>query len=176
MAQSAFIVVVAEAEPVVAALRTRHDPVAALGVPAHVTLLFPFKAPTDIAAGDIQRVEAEALSHPPFAFSLKNVARFPDTLYLPPEPAAPFVALTRMLVRLFPDHLPYGGAHDGSVPHLTVARGDVDTVEPTLRAALPPTGIAAQCNGFMLIGNASGLWRPLHAFTLGGARNQGPPP
>lgn len=173
MAQSAFIIAVAEAEPVVAALRAQHDPVAALGVPAHVTLLFPFKAPADITPVDIQRVAAEARRHPPFAFTLSTVGRFPDTLYLAPEPAPPFIALTRVLVRLFPDHPPYGGAHDGNVPHLTVARGAVDVLEPSLRAALPTDGIAAQCREFVLIGNATGLWRTLHTFTLGGSNAAG---
>jgi hypothetical protein len=43
MAQSAIVVVVEEAEPVVGAHRLRHDPVASLGVPAHVTILYPLR-------------------------------------------------------------------------------------------------------------------------------------
>jgi hypothetical protein len=42
---SAVVVPVPEAEPRVGALRTALDPSAALGVPAHVTILYPFVAP-----------------------------------------------------------------------------------------------------------------------------------
>lgn len=44
MAESAFIVPVPEAEPHAAHLRERYDPVALLGVPAQVTLLFGVSA------------------------------------------------------------------------------------------------------------------------------------
>jgi hypothetical protein len=50
MAESAFIVRVPEAEPHVAHLRERFDPMALLGVPAHITLLYPFLSPEQIAA------------------------------------------------------------------------------------------------------------------------------
>ena len=43
---SAVVVEVPEAEPLVGAWRLRFDPVAALGMPAHVTLLYPFVAPS----------------------------------------------------------------------------------------------------------------------------------
>ena len=43
-----MLVVVAEAEPVVAQLRLRLYPVARLGVPAHVTVLFPFMPASEL--------------------------------------------------------------------------------------------------------------------------------
>ena len=39
---SALLVPIPEAEPIVAELRLEHDAIAARGVPAHVTVLFPF--------------------------------------------------------------------------------------------------------------------------------------
>jgi hypothetical protein len=42
MAESAFIVCVPEAEPHVAVLRERFDASARLGLPAHITMLYPF--------------------------------------------------------------------------------------------------------------------------------------
>jgi len=59
MAESAFAVNVPEAEPYVGALRERFDPSAALGVPAHITVLYPFMSPEKISEavlGDIRRV------------------------------------------------------------------------------------------------------------------------
>ena len=45
---SALIVEVPDAEPIVGEHRQRWDTSAALGVPAHVTVLFPFMHPSDI--------------------------------------------------------------------------------------------------------------------------------
>src|SRR6185312_14804244 len=51
--RTALIVAVPEAETAVGALRREHDSSAALGVPAHVTILFPFLPP--------ERVDQDAL-------------------------------------------------------------------------------------------------------------------
>lgn len=48
--QSAVLVAVPEAERVVSSYRSRLDGAAALGVPAHVTVLFPFVPPTAITS------------------------------------------------------------------------------------------------------------------------------
>lgn len=61
MSQTGFIVRVPEAEPRVQSLRDRFHPVAKLGVPAHVTVLFPFMAPERIDEAVLSRVR-EAIS------------------------------------------------------------------------------------------------------------------
>src|SRR5437868_11055425 len=171
MAESAFAVNVPEAEPYVGALRQRYDPSAALGVPAHITVLYPFMAPEEITQrvlGDIRRALSFASA---FSFTLARVCRFPDALYLAPEPAAPFIALTRKLVDQFPGYLPYGGQHAGIVPHLTVAHAaeaEHDMAEAQLAATLPRRGIPAKCIEVVLIENSSGLWKPMHSFALAG--------
>ncbi len=43
-----------------------------------------------------------------------------NVVYLAPDPAEPFVALTEALAAAFPDCPPYGGAFDEPVPHLTI--------------------------------------------------------
>ncbi len=101
------------------------------GVPPHVTLLIP--APPDVDAA------AEALCpFGAFDVTFAGFGRFPATLWLAPEPAAPFVAMTEALVQAFPDHAPYGGLFEEITPHLTVAQGgELDAAETTLAAALP---------------------------------------
>ncbi len=177
-AESALIVHVAAAEPWVGELRALHDPAARQGVPAHITLLYPFMDPARIDASVRMRIDGVARATPAFAFRLARTGRFPGTLYLAPEPAAPFVALTRALAAAFPEHPPYGGRHPDVIPHLTVAMTEGSgtaeddppwqAAEVRLRAALPqPAGIAASCGELLLIGNATGRWRPLQTFTLG---------
>src|SRR5216684_9032244 len=46
--ESALVVLVPEPEAVVKPFRDQYDPSAAAGVPAHITLLYPFKAPDEI--------------------------------------------------------------------------------------------------------------------------------
>lgn len=173
MNQSAFIVRVPEAEPHVATLRERLDPSARLGVPAHITVLYPFMAPEHIDAALVAKVRAIATATAPFVFRLARIGRFTGTLYLAPDPPAPFIALTLALVRAFPGHLPYGGQHEGIVPHLTVAQADaaqLHEAETQLRAnpALG-RGISAVCRELVLIENSSGRWLPMHLFALGRA-------
>lgn len=122
MAHSAFIAPVPEAEPLVAPWRDRLDPSARLGVPAHVTLLFPFHSPELVSEQVREDVLRLVAATPAFDFRLQATGRFPGVLYLAPEPADPFVGLTRALVQRFPDCRPYAGRHPHIVPHLTVGR------------------------------------------------------
>jgi len=163
---------VPDAEPFVGDLRAAHDPSAAEGAPAHVTLLFPFRPVARLDDAALACVQAIAASAAPFDFTLACISRFDGTLYLAPEPATPFIALTRALVAAFPEHPPYGGVHTDIVPHLTVARGDAATLDraaSALDAAWPHGGIAARAAEILLIANDTGRWRTRHRFALSGA-------
>jgi 2'-5' RNA ligase len=174
MSESAFIVAVPEAEQIVGRFRSHYDPVAALGVPAHITVLYPFMAPESID----QSVQSDARSTlaeiPPFAFSLHRIERFPGVLYLAPEPASLFVALTNMLVARFPAYQPYGGSFGAVVPHLTVAHGsdqELVAVERDLAGAMTAGAvIRGVCSSVLLIENSSGRWRTMDSFMLAGER------
>lgn len=170
MAESAFIVRVPEAEPCVAALRKRFDPLVKLGVPAHITVLVPFMPPEQVRAEVLERVHLALGEVSVFSFKLALVGRFPSATYLVPEPAAPFVALTESLAREFPAYPPYGGQFSSVVPHLTVAHGSAAEAElaaAELEVTMRAHGaVQAQCSLVTLLENSSGLWRQMHAFTL----------
>ena len=109
-------------------LRQRHDPVAPTGVPAHVTVLFPFLVTGDLAPAVRRRVAGIARQVRRF----ERTGRFANVLWLGPEPVEPFIDLTERLAAAFPDHPPYEGAHADIVPHLTLAIGpgpDMDRLE-----------------------------------------------
>jgi 2'-5' RNA ligase len=128
MPRTALIVAIPEAEPAVSDLRLAGDSSAALGVPAHVTILFPFADPAAIDENDVAEVIA---GFRPFTFELDRVERFADGLvWLHPEPSAPFAALTEAVWRRFPDYPPYEGAHDVVIPHLTVSETPVEVDAP----------------------------------------------
>jgi 2'-5' RNA ligase len=102
-------------------LRRRHDSAAAAGVPAHITLLYPFLSIGDL--GPATRRDLADIAGHVAAFDVRfaSVGRFPGVVYLVPEPATPFADLTAAIWSRFDDYPPYGGVHDDVHPHLTLA-------------------------------------------------------
>ena len=121
MPHSTLFVPVPEVEPWVKDLRQRYDPIAAVGVPAHITVLFPFVPPDLLTDDDLARTTETFQRIRPFEFRLAQIDRFPESLYLVPEPDEPFISLTEAIVREFPEYPPYCGKFTEIVPHLTVA-------------------------------------------------------
>jgi len=170
---SAFIARVPEAESCVRELRLRYDESAQLGVPAHITLLFPFMGADLISTHVLERAANALRAVPSFTFQLAQVRRFSGVSYLAPEPASPFVALTSALQSEFPEHPLYGGQHSRIIPHLTVAKGTDEEVEHAsgqLSRWLSEKGsIRARCSSVALIENSQGYWKEMHEFDLPGA-------
>jgi 2'-5' RNA ligase len=170
VAESALIVPVPEIETLVGPLREKFDPTAALGVPAHITVIHPFIPPERITSADVERVRRVAKGTPSFRFRLVAAKCFPDALYLEPEPLLPFVALTRSVVREYPQHPPYEGRYASIIPHVTVARGDAEllcALQRQLAAdARLQAGVEAKCVSLVLIEKLSGHWCERHVFQL----------
>ena len=153
------------------AMRRRFDPQADLGVPAHITVLFPFMPPELIDTNVCQRLRRLFGQLSPVQFQLERVGRFPLTTYLAPEPTDSLVELTNAVVEDFPEYPPYGGAYASVIPHLTIADGQVEIAnlaEIELRNSLNLHGpVRAHCNFVSLLENSSGRWRVMHEFALG---------
>jgi 2'-5' RNA ligase len=66
MQSGALIVSVSEAAPTVDPHRSRLDPSRGLGVPAHVTVLFPFMPPESMDSAAIERLATAVRSVPAF--------------------------------------------------------------------------------------------------------------
>lgn len=113
-----------------------------IGVPPHVTLVFPFAPAERINDALIASLREVVGRVEQFDLELRETARFPELLYLAPEPSAPFMQLTGAIVGHFPDYQPYEGAFtlNDLVPHLTVAYGDtqfLDEVDADVSPKLP---------------------------------------
>jgi 2'-5' RNA ligase len=121
-------------------LRDRLDPSAAQGVPAHITLLYPFAPPALLDEGVRVAVGRIVGSEAAFPFVLGAVGRWPNVIYLPPAPSDPFRRLIAALAAVFPDYPPYGGEHalDEIVPHVTIAQSERAADLDVAAAALPP--------------------------------------
>ena len=172
--ESALTVLVPEAESLVKPFRDRYDPSAAAGVPAHITLLYPFKHPDEIDQTVIDDLNQCFRRCPPFVFSLALVRRFPNAvLYLAPQPEEPFRELTLAIWDRYPATPPYGGKWPDIVPHLSVAcvkdEQQLDRIADDFVQAsqgrLPINAIAGQV---VLMEEKSGHWFVRATFSLQG--------
>jgi len=137
-----------------------------MGVPAHVTLLYPFLPPTRIDSMDVDRLAGLFAAVPPQRFHLVAVRRFPGVVYLAPEPAQAIRELTVSIWALYPEVPPYGGTFSEIVPHLTVAQTDDQaTLEEVESAVAPGLPIAASAGeAWLMVEGTEGRWRVGHRF------------
>ncbi|MEV7525127.1 2'-5' RNA ligase family protein [Streptomyces sp. NPDC091371] len=126
--QTGLVVKVPEAEPAVRAWRERLDPSAWAGVPAHVTVIFPFLDESRLGAPVHSALAGVLGSHEAFDLRFERSGRLPEALYLVPEPDTPVKRLTAAIVARWPEAPPYGGRFAEVVPHLTVAQNQADEV------------------------------------------------
>jgi 2'-5' RNA ligase len=164
-------VAVPETEEAVGASRAALDTAASLGVPAHVTVLYPFLAPELIDERVLSLVGATVAAVPRFAVTFRRVGWFGETVvWLAPEPDEPFRRLTAAIWRRFPETPPYEGAYTDSTPHLTIGH---DRPLPRLREAAATTGthlpIRAAAGSVRLIRGSRepGSWHTVTEFPLG---------
>jgi 2'-5' RNA ligase len=175
--ETAIVIAVAESDPIVERWIREHTTAGADGMPPHITLLYPFVDSSQYAAKLGAHVEdvlrgAEVM---PIRFALARTAYFhgdPGTLYLAPEPAALFTALTDALAREFPAHPPYGGIHQEVIPHLTVAQSkDLDLlsrIEDDVSEHLPVEAFVTEAQ---LMERAPQGWRVRREFSFNTTRN-----
>jgi hypothetical protein len=166
--QSGLIVKVPEAEPAVRSWRDLLDPSAQAGVPAHVTVLFPFLEERRIDTG-VRTAIGEVLGrHRPFEVRFEHCRRFPGVLYLAPAPDTPFRWLTEAIADRWPETPPFGGQFDDVIPHLTIAQGQDDAVlgevEADLLGRLPVTAHVSSVD--LMVHNGTG-WQQRVSFPLG---------
>jgi hypothetical protein len=172
-AHSGILVPVPEAESAVGPLRTWLDRAAGWGVPAHVTVLYPFVPPDAINAAVIETAARAVASVPAFGCEFARTCWFgEDVVWLAPDPAAPIRALTSAVHAAFPQFPPNGGAYAGVIPHLTI--GDrPDGGASALRAAeaevrlLLPVRTFVRCAWLMTGTQAPGSWRAIAELPLG---------
>jgi len=119
--ESALLVEVPAAEPAVADRRAELDRAAGWGVPAHITLLYPFVPPARLGA-DVLAATGEAVAVvAAFELVLATVRWFgDDVVWAAPEEPAPLRLLIARLRARFPQYPPYGGTIADPEPHLTI--------------------------------------------------------
>lgn len=172
--RTALVVVTREAERDLIAWRRRYlrDTVER-GIPAHVTILFPF-VPADRVDDTFPALRELYAPLVPFTCELASVESFPGYAWLAPRPAERFLDLIGITRRAFPDYPPYGELELEPIPHCTVgaeedpARLDeiVAELRDTLGAELP---LRCRVGAVTLLEELpDATWVERHAFPLAG--------
>jgi len=168
LSASGLVLLLPELEPRIADIRSRHDPAARQGMPAHVTLLYPFMDPVKIGPTQRGRLAGVLRAFPALELRFAGIGRFPDVLWLAPEPAQPLVEMIRAIMEAFPGYPPYGGQFETIVPHVTVAHGEgleLAALEPELRARMG-TPVAQRVSAVSLFTTVRRTWREVDRFGL----------
>ncbi len=176
--ETGLIVPVPEFESFIRHHRTFNDAVSPEGVPAHLTLLYPFLPP--LGCKEAHREVAEFFAEvEPFEFKLTEVGWFDErVVFLAPEDPSPFVSLTERLIEHWDVCIPYGGRHGGAhVPHLTLGiEGTPEEMASLAEAAerlLPVSCVADQA--WLMIGTPRPAeWNIAAKFPFGATADQLP--
>lgn len=123
--QSAFVIPVPALDGILAEVAARWPARVRAGVPAHLTLLYPFAPAGELTAETIDPAERLfSSSSGPLTASFNRVEIRPGIVLLPPEPAEPLLQLSRRFYQTWPQYPPYGGSYgEAPAPHVTVALG-----------------------------------------------------
>ena len=142
--ETAIVVPVEGADLLLAAAATAFGFDRPPGVPAHVTLLYPFVDAERLVVGHAHEAQRALSDVQPFDCSFSSIGRFDDppvAIYLEPKPVEQFSAMIEALIAAFPKFPPYGGAVEEVVPHLTIVEtADRDSwaeVEAWVKPQLP---------------------------------------
>jgi hypothetical protein len=115
--ESALLLRCPAAEPAVGRWRARLDLAAGVGVPAHVTVMYPFAPVGRLSAADHTRLARLFAAVRSFALVGERTAWFGDTvLYVELTGAAAVASLTDAVTAAFPAYRPYGGVYAEVVP------------------------------------------------------------
>jgi hypothetical protein len=154
--------------PALDALRRANVPDARLGVPAHLTLLYPFVPVGKLEPSLRRSIAAIVAHHVAFDYHLTGPKVWPDTIYAGVDSGRPFLEIHRELAAAFPDYPIYQARVGDLVPHVTVAEGpavaDARTVEDPAWHALPTRRRAYSLE--LIAPGRDGRWSTVWRFRL----------
>ena len=168
-APDSALVLVVSLPPALESLRMRSIEDAAAGMPAHVTLLYPFADEAQLSDDVLALVAGIAARHPVLRLNLGEGRRFPDTLYASVEPDALVRAIHAEFAAAFPTLPLYRHAFE-FVPHVSIVEGppagDPLALDDPAWRTLP---VEQLVDAVDLITAGDGRWATRRGFPLGTA-------
>lgn len=152
-----------------AAQRGAADRMARRGVPAHVTILFPFLHVDELAEPVRSTLAGIAADATPLTARFAHVERHDGTVWLLPADQRPFLDLTTAVAAAWPDHPPYEGIHDELIAHLTLVESpDAGALDAAQDAAVAAGTFETRIDTLTVIVEvAHDRWHPLWHLPLG---------
>ena len=126
--RTGLVIPVPAAEGLLELVEGRHPGSVRQGVPAHVSLLYPFVGVAELSDRDTEVLRELFLEQQPMRVVFGECYRRGGFVALRPRPLEGLIELTNKSRRRWPDVVPYGGLYGDVEPHLTVA---LDTSEET---------------------------------------------
>ena len=169
--ESAIVVELPELDAVLDDHRNALDPSRRWGMPAHLTLLYPFVLPADMDPTVLSRLEAVATRVRPFDAVFDGFGWFADqVVWLAPSQSEKFEGLIRQVVDAFPECPPYRGAFDEVIPHVTIGEGgDVELMRAATNAIRPRLPLKSRVAFLSLMEGSTepGSWHVVERVALG---------
>ncbi|NNF53258.1 MAG: hypothetical protein HKN03_02340 [Acidimicrobiales bacterium] len=139
------------------------------GIPAHITVLYPFIRPPKITSQTRDELAQLAAATDRFEVTITSLAQYEITTYLNLEPEEPIRTITYRIFEQWPNYPPYGDIDLYIQPHMALAQGVIPSdVEST---ALPHLPVNAEITHLtVMVRRWSGRWKVDAQFPL---RNAG---
>jgi 2'-5' RNA ligase len=139
--QTGLVIPVPAADALLAAVGARYPGTVREGVPAHVSLLYPFVTATELDEQVTNALSELLAKQAPMPVQFAECYRHDGFVALRPDPIDGLTELMSMTRRRWPDVVPYEGVYGDVEPHLTVAmRCSAETavaIEQEVTAELP---------------------------------------
>jgi len=140
-------------------------------IPPHITVAYPFLPLADITTEVVDQLGSLFAKIPTVDFSMEKMSWFGDgVVYLEPTPSDTFISTVEELQCNFPDFVPYEGAFESIIPHLTLSEhgseGDRSQLAQRAQRFLP---LSATASHVWLMSNhvREGDWSLIKVFELG---------
>lgn len=153
---SAVILSFPDIDAVIGDIRDHLDPSASWGIPAHVSLIYPFARAHRITPELLETVRAVAAGTQPFEVRFDRTGWFGDeTVWLGPAPQPALDDVVARCLAAFPQYPPYGGEFDEFVAHLILVTGHpAQEAKDAERAVLPELPISTTAGGLTVVAGA----------------------
>lgn len=158
--RTAVVIPVPELDPVLAVVADRSPDAVRAGVPAHLTLLYPFVPAAGLTGATVDRCRTLCAGAGPLACTFTRTTAGPSMVATAPEPAGPVAALATALRAEWPEHPPYGGRFGTDPdPHVTLALGPVPEPAGVTGAADALLPVDAHLRTAVLVELTADGWR-----------------
>lgn len=175
--QTGIVIPVPEANPLLSAVAARFPDAVREGVPAHVSVLYPFlpdRELDDRVVGSLAELFARTSA---MSVKLSNCCRHGDFVFMRPEPADAVRELTGEIRRRWPRVVPYEGLYEDVGAHLTVALHTTSERASAVEREIVPrwVPVAARLREAWLLAFVDGRWtvRQRCEFSAGSTPRRG---